>query len=686
MTPWTRLLCHGLTVVLLGCCAANGADFYVSTLGNDAWSGRLAEPNADGAEGPFATLERARDAIRQLKQAGPLPEHGVVVELRGGIYQRQQTWKLVAEDSGTSAAPIVYQARPGEEVRLVGGRQVAHFTPVTDEAVLGRLDEAARANVLQADLTAQGIADFGEVGTAGNRLEVFFAGRPMTLARWPNRGFVKIDQVVDGKDSGLFTYRGDRPRRWTREQAIWTHGYLYYDWSDSYQRVSHIDNQQHQIRLASAGAYGCRAGQRFYVLNVLVELDRPGEWYLDRDQGVLYFWPPQPLDEGRVMVSLLRTPLVALQDVSHVTIAGLTLESCRGSAVVMADGTGDRIVGCTVRNTGTDGVRIEGGSNHGVESSDIYQIGGVGIWLSGGNRKTLTPAGHYALNNHLHHFSRLQLTNHPGVRLNGVGNRLAHNRLHDAPHHAISLAGNDHVIEWNEVFRACTETNDSGAFYMGRNPSNQGNVLRYNFWHHIGHKLGGEDLGAAAIYLDDGTSGQLVFGNVFYRAGFAGKARFGAVFVHGGKGNRLINNIFVDCPIAVGFAPWDNQQWQAWLQGKVGPGDMQQRLHEEVDITRPPYSDRYPRLAQLAENPNVNILWRNVVYDCGEFIGRGRHDEKENWLTRSDPGFVDAGKMNFQLREDAIVFQKIPGFERIPFEQIGLYRDAYRLVLPTDVP
>jgi len=421
-------------------------------------------------------------------------------------------------------------------------------------------------------------------------------------------------------------------------------------------------------------------------LNLLTELDQPGEWYLDRDKGILYFWPPRPMDEGKVIVSLLATPLIAIQDVAHVTLAGLTLECCRGSAVVISGGTHNRVVGCTVRNTGADAIRIDDGNNHGVEACNIHQIGGRGIWLSGGNRKTLVPAHHYALNNHLHHFSRLQLTNHPGIRLNGVGNRLAHNRLHDAPHQAISLSGNDHLIELNEVFRVCTNTNDTGAFYMGRNPSNQGNVLRFNFWHHIGNKLGGEDLGAAAIYLDDGTSGQLVFGNVFYRASYAGKARFGAIFVHGGKENRFINNIFVDCPIAVGFAPWDNKQWQTWLQGQVGPGDMKKRLHEEVDITRPPYSDRYPRLAHLAENANENILWRNVAYDCAEFMGRGHHDEKENWLTQSDPGFVNVEKMNFQLREDSTVFKKIPGFERIPFDQIGLYIDEYRPVLPTNVP
>ena len=649
----------------------------MSTQGKDAWSGRLAEPNSADTDGPFATLERARNEIRKLKQADSLPQGGVNVELRGGTYTREGTFTLSVEDSGTEAAPIIYQARPGEEVRLVGGKQVTNFTPVTDPAILARLDEATQGNVLQADLKAHGITDFGAVTAEGGRLEVFFQDRPLTLARWPNEGFVRISKVVDGKDSGKFIYQGERPRRWAAEKDIWMHGYWFYDWSDSYQDVASIDTEQHQISLASGKyGYGLRDGQRFYALNVFAELDLPGEWYFDRGSSILYLWPPAALDQGQVVVSLLAEPLVVMKDVAHVTLVGLTFEITRSTAVVVSEGRQNLIAGCTLRNTGTDGISINGGTGNGVVASDIYQIGSRGIWLGGGNRRTLTPSGNYANNNHIHHFSRLKLK--PGVELMGVGNRVTHNRIHDAPHQAVVLSGNDHLVELNEVFRVCTDTNDAGAFYMGRNPSNQGNVVRHNFWHHIGNELGGEDLGTASVYLDDGTTDQLVFGNVFYKANYPGHAGFGAIFVHGGKGNRFINNIFVQCPLATGFAPWDNERWQNWLQGKVGPDDMKKRLYEDVDITRPPYSDRYPHLAHLTENASVNIIRRNVVYDCDEFIGRGSQVEENNWLTDSDPGFVDAKNMNFQLRDDSPVYEKIPEFKKIPFEQIGLVTDQYR--------
>ncbi|NLF73837.1 MAG: hypothetical protein GX575_32915, partial [Candidatus Anammoximicrobium sp.] len=149
--------------VASGAFGAEPVALHVATDGKDAWSGSLAAPNEAGSDGPFATIERARDAIRQIKQAGPLPEGGMVVELAAGVYELARPLELGQQDSGTEQAPIVYRARKGAEVRLVGGRVVSGWQPVTDPAVLARLDEAARGHVLQADLKAQGVADLGEM-------------------------------------------------------------------------------------------------------------------------------------------------------------------------------------------------------------------------------------------------------------------------------------------------------------------------------------------------------------------------------------------------------------------------------------------------------------------------------------------------------------------------------------------
>ena len=210
-----------LPLVLGG--AAPKREFYVAPTGNDSNPGTKIRP--------VATLQRARDAIRSLKETGSLPGGAYRVWVRGGSYFFRSPLVLAAEDSGTQTAPIAYQAAAGEEVRLTRGKEVTGFVAVTDEAILGRMDSSCRGNVLQADLRKQGITDFGQLSARGfglptqsAALELFFQDKPMTLARWPNQGFVTIDDVpnreaiVDihapGSKSGRLTYSDGRPARW----------------------------------------------------------------------------------------------------------------------------------------------------------------------------------------------------------------------------------------------------------------------------------------------------------------------------------------------------------------------------------------------------------------------------------------------------------------------------------------
>lgn len=333
-------------LALAAVAAADPVTFYVATDGNDGWSGRLAAPNAGKMDGPFATLERARDEVRKRKTAGPLPAGGAVVELRAGVFERERAFELSKEDAGTAEAPIVYRARPGNSVRLIGGKRITGFAPVTDPAVLQRLVPAAQGQVWQVNLRSAGIADYGPPNGGG--LELFFQGQPMTVARWPNAGFVKIVQVrgptpvnvrgTKGCAEGIFTYDGDRPQRWAGEKDVWLHGYWFWDWADQRQKVESIDGEKRVVTLAKPyHHYGYRNGQWFYAFNVLAEIDQPGEWYLDRATGVLYFWPPAPLASGEVLVSVVPT-LIRLTDTAHVTVSGLTLEAMRNTAVIVSDG------------------------------------------------------------------------------------------------------------------------------------------------------------------------------------------------------------------------------------------------------------------------------------------------------------------------------------------------------------
>ena len=88
--------------------------YYVAPMGNDAWSGRQANPVRDGTDGPFASVARARDAVRALKARRGGLRRPVRILIRGGRYELPETLRFGPEDSGTAETPITYAAFPGE--------------------------------------------------------------------------------------------------------------------------------------------------------------------------------------------------------------------------------------------------------------------------------------------------------------------------------------------------------------------------------------------------------------------------------------------------------------------------------------------------------------------------------------------------------------------------------------------
>ncbi len=679
------LLCVSLTLLgLASASRAAGVTLHVARNGNDAWSGALAALSAAGSDGPFATLERARDEIRTLKNAGGLPDGGVTVAVHAGVYELSKTFALSAEDSGTDKAPIVYGASAGEEVRLVAGKVVRGFVPVTDPSVLERLETTARGKVFQADLKALGIADFGEA--KGGGLELFFQDKPMVPARWPNEGFVTIvDLVVQdghqihgaaGSKVGKFVYDGERPKRWAGEKDPWLHGYWFWDWSAQRQKIESIDTEKRIIALAPPyHGYGYRKGQWYYAFNMLCELDAPGEWYVDRQTGVLYFWPPEPLDKGTAVVSVLPA-LVAVKNASHVTLRGFTMEAARGTAVGVSGCTYVEVVGCTLRNSGGSAVSVDGGAECAVIGCDLHDLGCGGISLSGGDRAKLVPARHRAENNNIHDYGRWERMYQSGVYMGGVGNIARHNLIHNAPHMAILFGGNDHVIELNEIHSVCHESNDAGAIYAGRDWTMRGHEIRYNYLHHIN---GFRGRGCVGVYLDDMFACAAIRGNVFYKV-------TAAAFIGGGRDNRVENNVFVDCnpalhvdARALGWAYYHADEWikEAGDKGTISG----------IAYDNPPYSERYPELVKILQEdpkaPRGNVIARNICVGgrWDDIEGKARPLLKfQDNLLDADPLFIDAQNLNFQLRDESPAWKL--GFERIPIEKIGLYKDDRRALWP----
>ena len=744
-----------LIVVLLFATSLSieAAEYYVSPVGKAAAAGT--------ANDPFGSLESARDAIRQARSGGTLkPGEAVIVHVAPGDYFLTRGFELRREDSGTKDAPIIYLSEKPFEAKLIGGITLpaAAWKPIEDPAILNRLSRPSRRDILVADLNALNIPAMGEWGNQFRGRpdappELIFNNQPMTIARYPNEGwlgfktaldtgnphneqieesnrnaaqkagvtFVHPEVDVTKKHAGAFLYdeedlttrAAERFARWNVGDGVWLFGYWTHDWAEQVLKVARIDTQQKILFLQ--GIHGYEIGgtswsdfkeRRYFVMNVLEELDAPGEWYLDRKANRLYFYPPTNIDETTVVLSILEQPLMTLRDAENVQFQGFSLGPTFGHGVVIQGGINNAILGCRIVNTGRDGVQITSGTIHRVQSCDLENIGSTGIVVAGGDRRTLTPAGNMAVNNHIKHFGRLSRTYAGAVSVHGVGNIVRNNKMHEGPHLAIAYGGNENRIERNEIFNVLQETSDAGALYTGRDWTTQGNVIAENYV----HDLGVPDVeGTMGVYIDDCDSGDTIERNLFYRAKRA-------VFLGGGRDNIVRSNLFIECFQGIHLDS-RGMTWRQW--NTPGDGWNLEEKAEAVNYKDPPWSTRYPKLAATMSNmpqaPLGNVFEHNVMIDCQQWLHLdgnvlvllqrdditdniivGRNLVVENAVKSADaklptkeqglqrfvqnvvPDFRDPEKMDFRFKEGSPLAGAVPeGFD-IPFENIGIYVDDYR--------
>lgn len=653
----------------------------------------IVAPNGDDdgngtATAPVKTLNRARNLVRALRGNG---EKGAIrVLVRSGVYPLTETFTLTAEDSGSAAGPVVYQAEELGKAVFYGGAKIRDFQLVTAPDILARLPEEARGKVWQTDLRAQGISDYGELRVRGGigqppappTLELFVNGQPMTLARWPNEGFVPIRELIEPgsakeKKPSVFGYEDDRHARWTRANDPWLFGYWHFLWADATIKIGKIDTKAKTITTAEPYHYGGRGmsntqGIIYYTFNLLEEIDQPGEWYLDREAGILYLYPEGDPNQGTIEIGMHASPMASLKNVNHVRLEGLAFDLGRYSGIVAENCSDCLIAGCTLTRLADSGIIVTGGERVGIFGCDLSALGRLGVILRGGNRKTLSPAGHFLENCRIHFFGRVDRTYTQAVSLGGVGNRVSHCLMYDCPTSVISMAGNDHVFEYNDVHSAVKESDDQGGVDMWGNPTFRGNIFRFNRFRSIGKPVAGHAVhGAAAIRFDDAISGQLVYGNILYQGS---NGKFGAVQMNSGRDNIFDNNLFIDNKHAIsgGWNP-GNAHWQESQTGKKA----------EV-YTSDLYLERYPAIATMFDGNGRNFFRRNVFWRCGTITERGRNLELfENAMLadEEDPGFADLAAGDFRLKDDSVVFKRL-AFRQLPVAEIGLYEHPLRASWP----
>lgn len=676
--------------------------WYVSLSGNDAWSGSLPQPNANNTDGPFRTLQKANLELEELNAQQKIPDAGIDIIIRGGAYTLAETLKI----SINSKAKITWKNYNGEKVQLVGAKEIKGFYPVSDAAALKSIPAPYQKHIVELDLKAIGITDYGVIAKRGKPgMELFFNNEKMPLSRWPNEGWAKILDVPQtgelvnkgelphmrfglpvGRHYGRFTYDGDRQSHWSNISSISLHGYWTWDWFDEYLGIQSIDTLTKEIFIKPPHShYGLCKQQRYYALNILEELDQPGEWYIDRQRGLLFFWSPAALNSGRTFVSMLDQPLIQLEHAENIHIEGIFFEFSRSGGIVINEGKNNLVSGCEFDNLGDAAVTINGGMHNGVAACDIHDMAGEGIILTGGNRKTLSRGDNFAVNNHIHDFGEWTRTYQAAVKISGVGNRIAHNRIHHAPGLGIALTGNEHVIEYNEMFDLALETGDVGAFYMGRDWTERGTIIRYNYFHDLTGP-GVHDVNA--VYLDDWASATTVAGNIFSNC-----AR--GIMIGGGRDNIVDNNIFINCTPAIHVDSRGLGWASYYFNGNTNT--LFDRM-DAMNYSQPPYAEKYPALLALyKDQPAVakyNRITHNIAYkgrwlDLLDGLDLATvdvqdnllsdilidHKNDKNFVVRKNPGIYNPAKKDFRVKPKAMLH----GFKPVPYDKIGLQQDSFRL-------
>lgn len=705
-----------------------------------------ANARADGdgtVHAPYQTLVQARDAVRAARKTGKLKAGDKVnIVIGAGDYRWDNTFELGADDGGTAEAPVVYSSQVPGAAYIHGGVTLAaeSFKPVTAPNILSRIDPSVRGKVLVCDLSALGKFDPFKVAFQGVPTGpwLYMDSVPMTLARWPNidaatGGWATFSKAVDTglpqagasdpamkkPHPGSFIFEDPRPARWNIQEGVWLFGYWTHDWADEVIRVASYDKDKQIIKLAAPHGYGIKgktwgpSKRRFFALNLLEELDAPGEWYLDRMAKRLYFYPPKPLNRQSIIVlASLSQTMMKLNGTKNVKFTGLRFEYSHSHGIVLQNTENVEIAGCVVANLAGDGITVNGKANT-VRSCDLFHLGMGGVMLNGGDRKILEPAGNLVINNHIHHYGLFKRTYAPGIGAQGCGQIVRNNRIHDAPHNAILYGGNEHRFELNDVYRVVMETGDAGAFYTGRDWTNQGNIVRNNFIHDLGHGGSGSGyVNTMGVYLDDCVCGNTVEGNIFLRAGRA-------IMVGGGRDNPIWNNVMVDCPIGLHIDS-RGMTWKNW-NDPADPSWCFEEKAKRLNYTQPPWSTRYPRLAaMMKEEPRLplnNPVRRNVFVDCGKQVCDfdagvkkllDRLEIADNLTVNTSgtktvaaaPAFkgfasiagtsgmpVDLGCKDIKngdctLRAGSLLMRRLPSFKPVPFDKIGLFKDEYRRELP----
>jgi hypothetical protein len=283
-----------LAAPLWGQMPAGPNDLFMAVNGNRAWSGRLAEPNAEKTDGPLPSPQAAIMRIRQLKASAAIT-FPVTVWIRGGTYPLRRPLNFSPEDSG----PVTFAAYPGEQPVLDGGERIKDWT---EQRVNG---------------STVWVADVKDMLARHDYFHSLFVnGERRQRARLPKKGAYRIldvpgltarAQLFEGSDT--FKVTPGEVRNWRNLHDVEIR-VLHY-WTDERMPIESVDESTGLVKSDRTSIFSLQEGYtgkwaEYWIENVFESLgSEPGEWYLDRTEKKLYY-VPMPGESTRDSRSAMR--------------------------------------------------------------------------------------------------------------------------------------------------------------------------------------------------------------------------------------------------------------------------------------------------------------------------------------------------------------------------------------------
>ena len=627
-------------------------EFFVSPRGHDAWSGREREPG--GTNGPFATLERARDAVRTLRQT-PRPQVPVRVNIGGGTYYLDRAVEFAPEDSGAEGAPVIYAAAPGDKVVLSGGRHLieGHWGEVNHQ----------RTWVVEVPEAKQDGWRFRQLFVNGER-------RPRT--RLPKQGEYRIEALPDvpitneawEKPVRRFVFAGKDIQRWHNLPDVEVMAPV--RWVDNHLPIQAVDPDKRLVTFDRSSVFNLvelyhTKPSTYWVENVLEALDTPGQWYLDRALGQLFCLPAKDEDLAKAeLVAPWLTQLVRIvgrpdAPVRFLRFEGLTFAhsewqppkdwAASGQAAVDVPGalflthaSQCAIRHCQIEHVGTYAIEVGAGCKDiEISHNRLMDLGGGGVKV-GHESQRITVA-----DNEIAHGGRMFMSA-VGVWVgHSAGNQIIHNHIHHFHYTGISVGwqwdfkpskAGSNAVEFNHIHDLGHGLlSDMGGIYtLGVSP---GTRLRDNVIHDIRARA----YGGWGIYPDEGSSEILIENNLAYRCSSS------PFFAHYNRKITVQNNIF-----ALG------EQCQVERAGAMaGP-------EQEYAFRRNIVYHRQGQLVGYWDTNNHSFTYeRNLYWNAsgapltfyGKSLAEWRAAGQDKDSLIADPLFVDPDHGNFTLRPES---------------------------------